>query len=196
MRAQTFPVAVDNTSVPSSMVQQSPAAGPTPMRRHLTQDPNSDSDPSTPTALSDDGDDSDIQPPSTDMGTSTDTATGMESSATTESSSEGDDTSSSSGGLQTTSATVGSASAPMNGSSSPGVPAQAPSGSSLTSVLTQPAVSFSSAFFATCNGSYACSTSVGLALSAAWVSFCTTRPFRQPGPSKRGMWKSAAYSLD
>ena len=168
MQGQTFPVALENTSVPSGLVQQSPTAGPTPMRRHLAQ--VSEFTPYAPAAPSDDDEDNDIQSPSTFGGTSTDTATGMDSSARTESRTHGEESSGSSGGVRTTNATVGSASAPTNGSSNSGAPAESPSGSSLVDVLTQPAVSFSSVFFATCNGSYACSTTTGLAFSAAWVS--------------------------
>ncbi|KAK9818976.1 hypothetical protein WJX74_010731 [Apatococcus lobatus] len=175
MQGQTFPVALDNTSVPSSLVQQSPTAGPSPMRRHLAQsseftsDTSAASDDSGDDDDDDDDDDPDIFPPSSSEATSTDTATGMDSSARTVSGSPNGDSPGSSGGIQTTSATSGSARASTNGSSNSGSPAAAPSGSPLTSVLTQPAVSFSSAFFATCNGSYACSTTTGLALSAAWV---------------------------
>ena len=168
MQGQTFPVALENTSVPSGFVQQSPTAGPTPMRRHLAQ--VSEFTPYAPAAPSDDDEDDDIQPPSTFGETSTDTATGMDSSARTESQMPSGNSSGSSGEVQTTGATVGSARARMNGSSNSGAPAEAPAGSSLVNVLAQPAVSFSSAFLATCNDSYACSTSTGLALSAAWVS--------------------------
>ena len=150
-----FPVALLTALVPSSTLPQSPGAAPSPMRRHLLQNPDETDDSDSATSAGSSSD-SEADPGYYDL-------TGADGLETSDASAD--------------SAAASTAPSPTSSALSPtGSPSPAPPSPGLTTVLAQPAVNFTSTFYATCAGSAACSETSGLDLSAVWVSSQHSRP--------------------
>ncbi|KAK9837040.1 hypothetical protein WJX84_006166 [Apatococcus fuscideae] len=147
-----FPVALLTALVPSSTLPQSPGAAPSPMRRHLLQNPDETDDSDSATSAGSSSD-SEADPGYYDL-------TGADGLETSDASAD--------------SAAASTAPSPTSSALSPtGSPSPAPPSPGLTTVLAQPAVNFTSTFYATCAGSAACSETSGLDLSAVWIDNTT-----------------------